>query len=671
MAYGEKYKLIFDTIISKTKNNNTSSTSAIFKASIYQDGFTGSVTDVIGNSDPVKIETSRNSEIGYKPIIGTKATFTMIIDQSFDLGQFMTCTGTDYYLLVQAGTRTDTYSGGVYVSSTYTWGDIVYKGFYLPITEVSIPDVGPYEFKMVFSDGTHFMKNSPYYLGLTGQFLGFGANDRVSLHELITKSLEKSNLGFNFSVSFFFENEDIAHTGSKRQLEEIYVYKNGLVKDAGTYYNYYEILEFILIRFGLVCYQAKGKWFIMDYKEMTNGTTAPRVVNYDVNGNYLSSGTTTFNTITVNGTDFRQLGQSQINRLGLPKNYIQFNTNLKKFVRNAIKNDEFQAWIDSTTIYSWINPGSLVDYERYTLGTGRYALQINGATSSTAYLVSNQTTVKAGDNLAIDWSQNTLLAGYDTEIDIILAADSGLTYHLQIDLSGDTVFESAPNKFNESTAALSGIDKVVRIPTPGKVYVRIFQPTNPADITYFEFMKIQVYGGADSGDDPAGKNNVISIVEKGNSNTTFTSVGMEYENTFYNYDYLVLPHDYINNEQDLIDNTTAFIGYMSDQYYNVLNDNWYYDNSVSPNYLYIWVLNNMAKNVMQNFVVIDGDFLTTTPPFNNWFSYNMIGIGTKKYICMDYSWSLKQATMNANLYSIDLITTNPTISPIKYLNYNS
>lgn len=671
MSYGEKYRLIFDTVISKSKYDNSGTTAPVFKASIYKNGYTSTPIDIISNNNPLKIETPRDNEIGYKPIIGTKATFTMIIDTDFDLGQFMTCSGTDYYLLVQAGTRTDTYSSGTYVSSTYSWGDIVYKGFYIPVTEVSIPDVGPYEFTMVFSDGIHFMKNSPYFLGLTGQFLGFGANDRVSLHELITKSLQKSNLGFDFSISFFFENEDIGHTGSMRQLEDIYVYKNGLVKDAGSYYSYYEILEFILIRFGLVCYQAKGKWFVMDYKELTNGSSNPRVVNYDNNGNYLSTNTTTFGTIAVNGTNFKQLGQSQVNRLGLPKNYIQFNTNLKKFVKNAIKNDEFQAWIDPTTLYSWINPGSNVDYERYMLGTGRYVAKINGNASGPAYIVSNQTTVKAGDNLAIDWSQNTEYVGYDTNIEIILTADSGLSYTLQIDIAGDTVFDAGTNYFNTSTAALAGIDKVVRIPTSGKIYVRIYRPPNAVDSAFFEFMKIQVYGGSDSGTDAAAKNNAIAIIEKGSSDTTFTSVGMEFENTFYNYDYLVLPHDYINNEQDLIDNTTAFIGYMSDVYYNVLNDSWYYDNSEGNNYLYVWVLNNMSKNVMQNFVIIDGDFITTTFAFNNWFTYSMIGIGSKKYICMDYSWDVKQATMNANLYSIDLITSTPTISPIKYLNYNT
>ena len=665
MAYGEKYRLIFDSIYSKSKQNSSSTTATVFKASIYQDGYVGLPIDVQGSASPVTIETDRASEIGYRPIMAMKATFTMVIDSTFDVTQFMTCTGTDYYLLVQKGTRTDTYTGGIYTSSSYSWTEIVYKGFYVPITDVSIPDVSPYEFRLTFSDGFHFLKNNLYYQGSSEQPLGFRAGDKVTLHTLMTEALAATNMEFPFATSFLFENSGIGHTGSKRQLESIYVYKNALLKDAGTYFTYYEILEYILVRFGLICYQYNGTWYIMDYKEMTNGSSNPRITSYNVAGVYQATPTTvTFSAVTLNSSDFRQSGQSQINRLGLPKKFVSYNTDFKKFIKTGVKNDEFQAWSSSTVLYNWVTFGGSTIISRFTLSTGRYAAQITANATPTKYLISNNVSVKAGDTILIDWSQNIVYPGTNVDTAIFLQGDDGGSYFLQTDGS----FTSAVNKFNANTAAGASVSPTIKIPVSGLIRAEIYQGT--AD-SYFEYFKIQVRGGADSGTDAAGINNINSMVERGKSSATFTSGDVQYDNNFYNYDPLVLPNNYISSSQNSASNTTAFISYMTDANMNVLPDTWYYDNSAGADYLYVWVLNNMAKNVMQNFVVIEGSFVSLLNPLNKVFSYTMISIGTKKYLCMDFKWDLKMAEIDASLYSINLITTSPTITPIKYLNYNS
>jgi hypothetical protein len=665
MAYGEKYRLIFDSIYSKSKQNSTGTTATVFKASIYQNGWSTAPVDVTGSSNPVIIETDRGSEIGYRPIMAMKATFTMVVDSTFDVSQFMTCSGTDYYLLVQKGTRTDVYTGGHYSSSSYSWTETVYKGFYVPITDVSIPDVPPYEFRMTFSDGFHFLKNSLYYQGSSEQPLGFRAGDKITLHQLITDALAATNMGFPFATSFFFENSGIGHTGSKRQLESIYVYKNALLQDAGTYYTYYEILQAILTRFGLMCYQYNGTWYIMDYKEMTNGTTNPRITTYNAAGVYQSTPTTvTFDALTVNGTTFRQSGQSQINRLGLPKRFISFTTDFKKFIKTGVKNDEFQAWSSSTVLYNWVTFGGGTIANRFTLSTGRYAAQVTGTATPTKYLISNNVSVKAGDTILIDWSQNTIYTGTNLDTAIFLQGDDGGSYFLQTDGS----FTSAVNKFNATTASAASISPTIKIPVSGLIRAEIYQGTSDG---YFEFFKVQVRGGSDSGTDAAGINNINSMIERGSSSATFTSGDTDFTNSFYNYDPLVLPNNYISASQNSASNTTAFISYMTDSNMNVLPDTWYYDNSAGADYLYVWVLKNMAKNVMQNFVVIEGSFVTTLNPLNKFFSYTMISVGTKKYICMDFKWDLKMAEVDATLYSVNLITSTPTITPIKYLNYNS
>lgn len=665
MAYGEKYRLIFDSIYSKSKQNNTATTTTVFKASIYQNGYSGSVTDVIGGSSPVEIETDRGSEIGYRPIMAMKATFTMVIDSSFDLSQFMTCNGTDYYLYVQKGTRTDTYVSGHYSSSSYSWTEIIYKGFYLPVSDVSIPDVSPYEFKMTFSDGFHFLKNDLYYQGSSEQPLGFRAADKVTLHSLITECLANTNMGFSFATSFFFENSGIGHTGSKRQLESIYVYKNSLLKDAGTYYSYYEILYAILVRFGMICYQYNGVWYLMDYKEITNGSTNPRITSYNTSGVYQATPTTvTFDSVTVNGSTFRQSGQSQINRLGLPKRFISFTTDLKKFIKTGVKNDEFQAWSSSTVLYNWVTFGGGSIISRYTLSTGRYAAQILGTATPTKYLISNNITVKAGDTILIDWSQNNVYVGTDVDVAIFLQGDDGGSYYLQTDGS----FTSAVNKFNAPTAAGASVSPTIKIPVPGTIRAEIYQGVSDS---YFEYFKVQVRGGSDSGTDSAGTNNINSLVERGKSSASFTSGDLDFPNNFYNYDSTVFPNNYIVAQENSATNTTAFISYMTDVNMNVLPDTWYYDNSAGSNYLYVWVLKNMAKNVMQNFIVIEGSFVSLLNPLNKFFSYTMISVGTKKYICMDFKWNIKLAEVDATLYSVNLITSTPTITPIKYLNYNA
>lgn len=668
MAYGEKYRLIFDSIYSKSKQNSESNTTTVFKASIYQNGYSGAVTDVIGGASPVIIETDRASEIGYRPIMAMKATFTMVINSSFDLSQFMTCNGTEYYLYVQEGIRTDTYVSGNYTSSSYSWTSLIYKGFYLPVTDVSIPDVSPYEFRMTFSDGFHFLKNNLYYQGSSEQPLGFRAADKISLHNLITECLSNTNMEFPFATSFFYENNGIGHTGSKRQLEDIYVYKNSLLKDAGSYFSYYEILDAILVRFGMICYQYNGVWYLMDYKEITNGSSNPRITSYNTAGVYQASPTTVaFDAVTVNGTTFRQSGQSQINRLGLPKRFISFTTDLKKFIKTGVKNDEMQAWSSSTVMYNWTTFGGGTIISRYTLSTGRYAAKILGAASPTKYLISNNVSVKAGDTILIDWLQNNVYSGVDTDTAIFLQGDDGGSYYLQ----NDGTFTSAVNKFNAQSASAAGVSPTIKIPIPGKIRAEIYEGNGSGQDSYFEYFKIQVRGGSDSGTDSAGTNNINSLVERGKSSASFTSGDLDFPNNFYNYDSTVFPNNYIVAQENSATNTTAFISYMTDINMNVLPDTWYYDNSSGADYLYVWVLKNMAKNVMQNFVVIEGSFVSLLNPLNKFFSYTMISVGTKKYICMDFKWDLKMSEIDSTLYSINLITSSPTISPIKYLNYNT
>lgn len=668
MAYGEKYRLIFDSIFSKSKQNNSSSTTTVFKASIFQNGYTGSINDMVSNASPVLIETDRTSEIGYRPIIATKATFTMIVDSTFDVSQFLTCNGTDFYLLVKKGIRTDTYISGTYNSSTYSWDEDVYKGFYLPITEVSIPDISPYEFSLSFSDGFHFLKNDVYYQGTSEQFLGFRAADRITLHDLMTQCLSATNMDLPFATSFLFENADISHTGSRRQLESIYIYKNSLLKDAGSYFTYYEILEYIMVRFGMVCYQNNGKWYLMDYMELCNGSSDPRITSYNSSGVYQSTPTSVvFDTVTVNGDTFKQSGQSQLNRLGLPKKSITFKTDLKKFIRTGVRNDEFQAWSSSTVMYNWVTFGGGSIIEQFTLSTGRYAAKILGAASVTKYIKSNDITVKVGDTITIDWLQNYVYSGTNTDVAIFLQGDNAVSYFLQ----NDNTFSVAVNTFNAYDSITAGIDIALKIPVSGKLSARIYEGNGLGQDSYFDYFKLQVYGGSDSGTDPAGINNINALVEKSTSDASFTSGNIDYDNNFYNYDNTVMPYDYINTQQNAASNITSFISYMSDEYMNVLNDVWYYDNSEGANYLYLWVINNGSKNIMQNFIVIEGSFVTLLNPFNKYFSYTMISVGTKEYICIDFKWDLKQSEIDANLYSINLITTSPTTSPIKYLNYNT
>lgn len=671
MAYGAKYQLIFDTVYSKSKYDASSTTAEVFKATIYRDGYTGSISNIVSNESPVTIETSRDSEIGFRPIIATKATLSMIVDTNFDLSQFMTCTATDFYLLVEKGIRTDVYNAGAYVSSSYVWNEVVYKGFYVPVSDIAIPDVPPLNFELTFSDGIGFLKNSYYYEGTSGNFIGFWPSDRVTLHALITDCLSRTNLNFNFSLSFFFENADIGHTGSMRQLESIYVYKNGLTKDSGTYYTYYEILEYICVRFGLVVFQDSGQWFIMDYKEMTNGSTAPRIVNYNSSGTYQSTGTITYESVTVNSTAYKQIGESQTNRLGLPKKFIEYNTNFKKFIKNAVRNDEFQAWFNNTTPYNWSTFGGGSISTKYTFANGRFGNAISGADTVTKYIKCEDIALKAGDTIAVDWSQNQLYAGVNTKIAFILIGSDSITNYLQLDLDNSSVFFSNPNYFSTPTVTTSGLSKTIRIPKDGNLAAYIYQVEGAGNISYFEYLKIQVYGGSDSGSNPAGTNNAVGFVEKGTSNATFTSGGVNYDNTFYSYDKQVLPYNYNDANQNLVSNTTAFIGYMSKSNLNPLNDNWYYDNSATYDYLYAYVIKNVAKNVMQNFVTINGVFNYSGHPFNKWYTYTMISIGSKKYICMDYKWDIKQAEQNVSLFSMSLITTSPIINPIKYLNYNT
>jgi hypothetical protein len=157
MAYGAKYIATFSDIFQNTTQQYT--------AIIYKKDYVGNVYEITLGGTPLTIETDRNGESSYRPVIASTATLNLFFkglslrywedvptnwdeytglwnEDAFDFDEFLTAQPDTFYIDVKKGTS------------------LVWRGFYITTSDTYIDEIEPIEFVMKFSDMSLIKANS-------------------------------------------------------------------------------------------------------------------------------------------------------------------------------------------------------------------------------------------------------------------------------------------------------------------------------------------------------------------------------------------------------------------------------------------------------------------------------------------------------------------------------
>ena len=360
-GYGAKYTLTFSDIFQNTKDQ--------YIATIYRKGYSGAVVELDGNSSPLVIETDgEGGNGGYRPVIATKASLNLVIADvrvedewtdntniwelynlilgytGFDFTEFITAEPDTFLLEVKKK------AGGSY--------NIIWQGYYIYNTDVSLNEIMPIQFSLQFSDVLQ-MKNNRFYnfTSADTNLIKFNASDYVSIEEVIMKCCyfakitDSVVLEFPYPTSSGYKKLNAITEYAATSLSGMMIQKNAFLKELGKYNTLYEVLEGICSEFGLIAYFKNNKLHIKSYRDLINETTrfvneytissynsTTDVVSYSNVSNYYENDST----VALNSSTFKNIGRDQTIRFNYPiesvavKNKAAFTFNTPNYTMSSI-----------------------------------------------------------------------------------------------------------------------------------------------------------------------------------------------------------------------------------------------------------------------------------------------------------------------------------------------
>jgi hypothetical protein len=284
-GYGAKYTLTFSDIFQNT--------TAQYIATIYRKGYSGAIVELDGNSSPLVIETdSVGGNGGYRPVIATKASLNLVIADvrvedewtdntniwelynlilgytGFDFTEFITAESDTFLLEVKKK------AGGSY--------NIIWQGYYIYNTDVSLNEIMPIQFSLQFSDVLQ-MKSNRFYNFEAGNtnLIRYFPSDKISLLDIImrccyfsyitnTVSLEYP---FPYSLTQSYLDGNGNTVNLSLDLSSLYIQKNAFLQELGKYKTLFEVLEGVCSQFGLIAFFKDNKLHVKSYDALVNNTT--------------------------------------------------------------------------------------------------------------------------------------------------------------------------------------------------------------------------------------------------------------------------------------------------------------------------------------------------------------------------------------------------------------
>jgi hypothetical protein len=639
-----KYEIIFDDVYATPGGTNVT-----YRAQIYKDGYSSStVYPITASNSPFIIETIDTEGNAFTPIMATRATLNILKNeyQSTNyaelLQDFFTADDNDYMIVVTKGT----YDG------SYTWGNVIWRGFFIPVDSIQFSPVALNSLSLTFVDGLARAKNKKYYFNLTNG-IGYKSEEKVSVKDLLIDCFSKTEFTLNVWVNEYYKTANVA----SRNIENMYIKKNYLMEQYGEYLSYYDILEYLCNRFGWECFYKEDKWYLTAYGALTRESSIAYYV-YNSSGVYQSTETVS-NTTTVaidDSNNFKQTSQSLLvsfNRA--QKSYSQFSPIYN--AKQLISNGWFLSWSSTNNADSWIESG-MIGTKADPIYGGLLTSDVttnSGETNRSFRSISS--VVKTGDYLNVSWSASAFNCT-ERYLVRIISDDALTTYYL--DNTGT---------FTETSYTLGafpvGFPKQVLVPIDGSLTVTILRPletgTDPElQVEYFLCQNVgpnsQIYA-YDSYREIGSKNSEFKPTETEN-----TALGFMYNEIFRNSDSNARN---VNNVYEVV--ASSYIGmYTTDNNGGFANQ---FGRATSGSTeLFTLVAQDIGVDQVQTQTVLEGQFKSIGYWLDSKFTYSYDGVNTYTYLLKSFTWDLKQGVQDSVLKKINYSGTTIDIDIFKNLN---
>jgi hypothetical protein len=637
MAYGLKYQLTFDDAFVGPSSTNKS----LYRVSIYKDGYTGSTYPIIGTANPVIIETIDSEGKSFNPIISKKATVNVIANSNFNIEEFFNADDNDFKLILE---------GGISVSGAppVTWNTL-FVGLYVPVEQIIYSPVSIKEFSMVFNDGLANLKEKKIYYDSTF-VIGFNASETYSFKDILTNAFGSNVLGLNFNVNWYYKNTGIAD----RELENIFVQKNAFIETTGNYINWYTVLHGICRKFGFICHQKNGEYYLTSYGDLTRNSSRS-YFKYNSGGTYQSTFTETDTTITIDNTnDFKQIDKSLL--VSLSKGNKSYTTNSKlQNVIQCVLNGDFSSWSSSTSVDGW---------------TGGLTYQRNGTTNQARFSTSQPIGLGSGTSIesqAYDCTAGDIISVFSDINTNGLYAESARVILVPTDTTLPTYYWTPTGSFQDTdyildhTSFTSSTTKYAYIPADGKLFVRIYQPyyvgpSIPGLFTYVGFFRIQYYGVNST------VQNFTAQINEAAKDSLFNKDNETYDDITIFGDqnlFVTIPSSITFNNGNNVAASRFISAWLTDGRSAVLNT-WQRNGSGTIGTIFELVSEDVGVDELYNQLNISGDFKSLGYDLLSKFSYSYAtGVTAKTYILTSYKWDLKMGIQSCNMYAINFgLSTN-------------
>lgn len=638
MAYGLKYELTFDDIFAYEGEANKN----VYRIRIYKDGYSSTTYQLTGGRSPVIIDTVDTEGKSFTPIISKRATVNVIKDDNLNVQEFFTAEDIDFKLVVQKGTVN---------SGIYTYTETLFVGTYVPVEQIIYSPVEIGELSLVFNDGLSNLKEKKiYYDNLF--VIGFNASESYSFKDILTNAFSQNGLQLSYNVNWYYKNTNL----SDRELENMYVEKNSFLDTPGSYITWYDVLHGLCRKFGFICHQENGEYYLTSYASLTR-TNSRTYYRYLYDGTYDSLVTQTDVITTIDATDdFKQINTSLLVTLSKGnKSYTQVST-----VQNGIQavlNGDFSSWANSTTADGW---GTGMSYQRYNTENQlrAYTAQSTGLGFG-SNIESQPIDAKKGDVISIYSDINTSGLYQEAARVVFIPTSNPLAtkYWNPAGYFQDTDYILNHNSFTSTTA------KYTYVPEDGIIYVRIYQPyytggTIPNLYTYVSYFRIQYFGVNSN------VQNFNSIVYESAKDGLFNRSNDSYQDlTFFSNEGLIntIQTDIVyTNENNVA--ASRFMGAWLTSGRSAVTDTWQRDGVGTTDSLFNFVSEDVGVDELYNQLIIEGDFLTQGYEICKKFSYSYaLGVTASTYIMSSYKYDLKMKTQSVKLFAINYgLTTNIT-----------
>lgn len=226
---------------------------------IYQDGYSGSSTQLYAVKDSLKLNYKNEDDDIYCPIRYLECEFGLYSKTDGQLYNIAACAEKEYLVVISvAGTKV--FSGYIVpfeYSESYEPADVNYSATFKAI------------------DGLRYLK---YQYPSTSGIWGTTTYDTGINTELLLNYIESAihaiSLNYNPYINIYCRLFDINHTvaNDRNLFDQTYISKHFLYDDKKELISYYDILYKILKSFQCIIYQFKGSYYIVRLPDLRTST---------------------------------------------------------------------------------------------------------------------------------------------------------------------------------------------------------------------------------------------------------------------------------------------------------------------------------------------------------------------------------------------------------------